>query len=346
MFGASMNPFERQPSLIDRRCGLPFVLCMLLAGILLLVQCSAYAEDYIALADQASGHPKILVMDYAQKDWSINNPSAVVWSWQPTDSGIGADGWGLPNDARLRKSDVWGGQWAAIVDGHGRLAIVSYPGKAKKWSINVGPKPNVHGIELLPDGNVAVAASSGGWVRVYTASQGESSSTYANYDLPDAHNVLWDPTRKVLWALGKDKLIQLHVGGTSAVPILTLAATKILSHGGGHDLEPKYGDLNTLWITTGDSTWTYDKMTNQETLYQNVVGYKSINNQSSTGQVIETRSHSSCTQNAWCTDVIEFFLHPIRERVLAQLSIERESGMRIISERANSSAPLRHQVAQ
>lgn len=275
------------------------------AGLLLSAQGSVFAEDYIAVAEQASN--KILVMDYAQESWDSGNAAAVVWSWQPSDSGISSNGWKLPNDARLRKSAVWGGEWVAIVAGYGRLAVVSYPGKEEKWSIDVGPKPNVHGIELLPDGNVAVAASTGGWVRVYTASQGASSATYANYDLPDAHNVLWDPTRKVLWALGKDKLVQLRISGTSDAPTLTPVAVKVLSVGGGHDLEPKYGDPNTLWLTMGASTWTYNKTTGRETLYQEVAGYKSINNQSTTGQIIETRPNASCTQSSWCTDVVEFF---------------------------------------
>lgn len=280
------------------------ILSAFVLGALLLSPSFVRAEDPIALAEQASA--KILVMDYAQKSWDSSNAAAVVWSWQPSDSGISMEGWKLPNDARLRNNEVWGGQWAAIVAGYGRLSVVSYPGKAKKWSINAGSKANVHGIELLPDGNVAVAASTGGWVRIYTASQGEASEAYAQFDLPDAHNVLWDPARKVLWALGKDKLVQLRVGGTSAAPTLTVIATTTLPVGGGHDLEPKYGDPNTLWLTMGGSTWTYDKTKDRATMYQNVVGYKSINNQSTTGQVIETRPHTSCTQSSWCTDVIEF----------------------------------------
>ncbi|WP_213807788.1 DUF6528 family protein [Granulicella sp. dw_53] len=281
----------------------------------MILQRAAFANDYIAIADQASGDPRIRVMDYTQTNWGSDNRSAVIWSWEPSDSGIGLDGWGLPNDARLRNNRVWGGQCVAILDGHGRLAVVSYPAKVKKWSINVGPKDNVHGIELLPDGNVAVAASTGGWVRLYAASQGESSSTYVTYNLPDAHNVLWDPRRQVLWALGQNKLVQLRVRGTSAAPTLTLVATTILPKGGGHDLEPKYGDTNILWITTASSTWTYNKTTDTATLYQNIRGIKSINNQSSTGQVIETSPHTSCKQNSWCTDIIDFFSPPdIRTR--------------------------------
>lgn len=115
---------------------------------------------------------------------------------------------------------------------------MSYSGKVKRWSLNVGRSSNVHGIELLLNENIAAAASTGGCVRVYTASQGPSSSNYAQYDSPDAHNILWDPQRQVLWAIGKEKLVQLHIEGTSAAPTLVEVATTTLLARSGHDIEP------------------------------------------------------------------------------------------------------------
>lgn len=267
----------------------------------------ALAVDYIAIADQTVGNPRILLMDYSQKDWSTGNSAAVVWSWKPSDSGMGPEGWDLPNDARVRNNSLCNGQCMVTASGYGLIAVVSYPAKERKWSIHVGKQSNVHGIELLPDGNVAVAASTGGWVRVYAASQGPDSSTYASYDLPDAHNVLWDPARKVLWAIGKNQLVQLKVAGTAASPTLTLVSSTTLPDGSGHDLSPKYGDPNTLFITTGSKTWTFNKTANQAILFQNSASYKSINNQSAGGQIVETKPHSSCSQNSWCTDTVEFY---------------------------------------
>jgi hypothetical protein len=79
----------------------------------------------------------------------------------------------------------------AVSDSYGFIAVVSHPGKVKKWSATAGRTANVHGIELLPNGNVAAAASSGGWVRVCTASQGPSSSTYAQYNPFPTHTVFY-----------------------------------------------------------------------------------------------------------------------------------------------------------
>ena len=278
----------------------------LLAVLLLAVTGFAQKLDPIALADQSKDDPRILVMDYNQKDWSRANNKSVLWSWKPSDSGINdATSWTLPNDARLR--NINGKRYMVTASGYGLIAVVGYPDKRKKWSINVGKASNVHGIELLPDGNVAMAASTGGWVRIYTASQAQDSAKYVQFDLKDAHNVLWDPSREVLWSLGMDKLVQLKIGGTSAAPTLTPAKTITMPDTSGHDLEAKLGDPNTLWITTGSATWSFDKRTEKFTLLQKVSGYKSINNQVSTGQRVQTRPHTSCTQNSWCTDIIEFF---------------------------------------
>ena len=283
---------------------------------------AAQHPAYIALTDQKDGDPQILLMDYAQTDWSESNRAAVAWSWRPSDSGISSEGWGLPTEAKLRNSTVWGGQWMAVSDSYGFMAVVSYPGKIKKWSATAGRTANVHGIELLPNGNVAAAASTGGWVRIYTSSQGPSSSTYAQYNLPDAHSILWDPQRQVLWALGRNKLVQLKIHGTDATPSLTAVAITTLPADSGHDIEPKYGDPSRLWITTGGSTWTYDKATGVASIFQHVSGYKSINNQPAGGQVIETRPHTSCTQNGWCTDTIEFY-SPVDVRTRPHSAIYR-----------------------
>jgi hypothetical protein len=263
-------------------------------------------EDPVALTDQTKADPKILVMDPAQQDWSAANPKAVVWSWRPAESRIDPTGFGLPTEIKLRTVPVWGkGQWMAVSDSYGFMGLVSYPGKEKKWFVNAGRLSNVHGIEILPNGNVAAAASSGGWVRVYAASQGVTSSTYAQFDMPDAHNVLWDPQRQVLWAVGGKQLVQLKVEGTDAAPTLRLVATTPLPTNGGHDLSPFYGDIDTLYVTTVKQVYLFHKSSNTFTLMQDTPNIKSINRQPATGQVIETSPHASCSEDSWCTNIFD-----------------------------------------
>jgi hypothetical protein len=273
-----------------------------------------HAEDPIALTDQAKADPKILVMDPAQQDWSAANPKAVLWSWRPAESGIDPTSFGLPTEVKLRPVPAWGkGQWMAVSDSRGFMGVVSYPGKEKRWFVDAGKPSNVHGIEILPNGNVAAAASTGGWVRVYTASQSATSSTYAQFGMPDAHNVLWDPQRQVLWAVGGKQLVQLKVEGEDAAPTLRLVTTTPLPTNGGHDLSPVYGDTDTLYVSTVKQVYLFHKSSNTFTLLQDMPNIKSINRQPATGQIIETSPHASCGEDNWCTNVFDL-LSPAGER--------------------------------
>ncbi|WP_248928336.1 DUF6528 family protein [Paenibacillus hamazuiensis] len=275
--------------------------------------------DYdIAMSEQSTD--KILVMDPNAADW--NSSSAVKWSWAPTTSN-GFSGltayWGTPTEARLRNSSFFGGQVMLVTDSKGLAGIIPYPaGNAKLWAANVGGNP--HAAELLPNGNVAIAASTGGWVRVYTSSQSSTSATYAEYSLPSAHGVLWDPAGELLWTIGNAAIVGLKVGGTAAAPTLTEQVRLDVTKLNGHDIQPVYGDTDRLWVASGGKVYQYVKSTNSLDLtYAGAssisrVGVKSVGNQVS-GQVVETVTDTAksppgacSTVNNWCTDTVDMFL--------------------------------------
>ncbi|MFK7692467.1 DUF6528 family protein [Paenibacillus sp. HJGM_3] len=277
---------------------------------------AAASDYYIGVSDQAS--QKVLVLDPAVSDW--NSDSAIKWSWSPSASnGFGdlTGAWGLPTEVRLRKGIAWGGQWMLMTDSRGLAAIVPYPaGDSKKWALNVGGNP--HAIELLPNGNVAIAASTGGWVRVYTSSQGPASSTYAQYNQPGAHAALWDPDNEILWTAGSSGVAGLKIGGTADQPTLTEYRRLDVKSLNAHDVQPVYGDNNRLWVASGGKLYQYVKSTNTldltypEASQTSRVGIKAVGNQLS-GQVIETVADiaknpvGTCTLNSWCTDTVDFF---------------------------------------
>ncbi|MCF3110643.1 DUF6528 family protein [Niabella sp. CC-SYL272] len=263
----------------------------------------------VAIVNQGAG--QVMVFDSKVSDW--NNSAARVWSWFPDASnGFPGDvGWGAPSDVKLRSSTFFGGQVVAIADSRGFCGLVPYPaGNKKLWAIDVGrPGPaanNPHAIELLPDGNVAIAASNGNSVRVYTSSQGPASVKYVNFTLSSAHGVLWDPAEKILWALGSDVLTGLEIGGTAAAPVINEKAgcRFSLPTTGGHDLFAFYGDKNRLWLTTSKGVYTFNKTTKTFTpvgSYNSEV--KSIGNQPS-GQVVLTMA-STCT-DGWNTNTVRY----------------------------------------
>ncbi|MBI5381711.1 MAG: hypothetical protein HZA31_07415 [Opitutae bacterium] len=199
-------------------------------------------------------------------DW--NSSSALLWSWKPTTSNgytsTQVSAWNQPNGAKLRDNDTnWGGRWIVATSSGGLATIASYPGGSNKWAVNVGGNP--HDAELLPNGNIAIAASTGGWIRVYASSQGATNGTYGNFAMPNAHSVLWDPSLSRLWALGGDYIRAFTIGGTAASPTLTEDTTRaylVPASSGvrdGHFLYPYYGDASKMWVATGSRVYVFNK---------------------------------------------------------------------------------------
>ncbi|WP_218090196.1 DUF6528 family protein [Paenibacillus solanacearum] len=272
---------------------------------------AAATDCDIGAGDQAS--QQIMVFDPNAPDW--NAGSALKWTWAPSAANGFASptpGWGLPTDMKLRNNcALGGGQWMAITDTNGLAAIISYPGGSKKWYLNTSS--NLQSAELLPSGNIAIAStSSGGWVRVYNSSQGSASSTYAQYVLPGARGVLWDPRSNVLWAVGDTTLAALLVQGSPAAPTLKESFKVTLPTTGGHELQPVYGNTDRLWISTDTQVYQFVKSSKTwSTTYAgssgiNRAGVRSVGNQLS-GQAVQTVPGGGCTLNTWCTDTVDFF---------------------------------------
>lgn len=268
---------------------------------------AAEAGRLVALTDQQYENlpdARIRLMDPAVATW--DSAAAQKWSWAPTSSNgfSGLTGaWGLPSDVKLRM-DRAGAYVAVVSDSKGLAGLITYPSGQRVWGVNVGGANNPHSIELLPDGNVAVAASTGGFIRVYTASQGASSSKYASYALPDAHGASWDPTQQVLWVLGGNRLVALKVKGTAAAPVLEESRVVTLPTSGGHDLTPVLENHDLLWVSTGSKVYQVSRSTGAIVSTENIGGIKSANSMPNAQQV-RTTPKSGC-HTSWCTDTVQF----------------------------------------
>lgn len=274
------------------------------------------SSSYVAVTDQVSHRIMVLKAD----EWAKGREDAVVWTWSASASngfeGLEAS-WGLPTDAKIRWNErLGGGYWMVVTDSRGLAAIVPYPqGDSRQWGWNVGGNP--HSAELLPNGNIAVAASTGGWVRIYTSSQGPDCGDYVEYPFPGAHGVQWDPERRVLWALGDDDLVALEITGSDAAPVVREVHKVALPTRYGHDLQPVYGNTDRLWVSTGSHVYQYIKSLNDfDESYSNSdmisrANVKSVGNLPS-GQVVSAvpdqviRPESGSSSNDWCTARIDF----------------------------------------
>lgn len=268
----------------------------------------------------------IEIYDAAIKDWNASN--AKKWSWRPTAtagfSTAEVNGFAGGADARLRQVSVWNnGDFIAMADAKG-AAIISYPGEVRKWSLAISG--NLHAAEILPNGNVAIAASDGNWIRVYCSSQGPDNNSFVQFDLKAAHAVLWDPTYQLLWVTGQQPvtgehiLTALEVTGTPAAPILTEAVAYriVLPTAWGHDVAPYFGDVNRLWVSTNGGVYVYDKKNKSIVVAPgnaNRSFVKAAGNMGPAMPLVQTRADAnksptptvSCTLNGWSTSTVEFY---------------------------------------
>ena len=292
---------------------------------------------WIATTNQNSNH-RIEVYDPAVFNW--DTPAALKWSWKPATangySSYEVSLWDNPTDVKLRNTTVFSGTSQAIAASGGILAtIAAYPSGARKWIIGFAPHTGVHSVELLPNGNIAVAAAGetgytvGNWIRVYSSSQAAPNDTnYDQFNLASAHATLWDPSLNRLWVTGYLKvrragkpdtnmhvLTPLIVGGTAANPTLTEDSVRrsVLPGAWGHDVYPVYYDNNKLWVTMNTDfhnggAYIYDKTTKLFTAAPGASNrdfVKSIGNQPS-GQIVETRPRPN-PASGWVTDTVDFY---------------------------------------
>ncbi|MGW7368926.1 DUF6528 family protein [Streptomyces sp. NPDC054841] len=268
----------------------------------------------LLVTDQAS--KRVLLLDGARRTWDPQaDPSVVKWAFSPLGDPRYADmeparSWVYPDEAKVR---IFRGRtYVLTTASFGFAAVVEYPSGRRYWGDTLSPgtiEHNPHSIELLPDGNVAVAGSTGDVVRLYAASQGPVGVPFASYTLDDAHGLQWDARRKVLWALGGDRLVALKPGGTAAEPTLTKSFEVPLPGPHGHDLLQVAGRPDRLWVTTGSAVHQYSK--SRRVFVQDFAGaakisradVKAVGNDPVTGQVASTVPESGLEETWWTRNV-------------------------------------------
>ena len=200
----------------------------------------------IIAADQASR--SVVLLDPGMV--ATRSLAAARWSWSPGDSLADLDpgrSWFSVSEAKW--GDLYGTPAVLCCASEGLVAVATFPDGEVYWATCV-PGANPHSVELLPEGGVAVAASDGGWVRLYAASLGPRSGRFAEFALPGAHGVTWHPRTGLLWAVGEADLLALACNRSARYPQLFEVARYPLPEGGGHDLAPVARDPDRFWVTT------------------------------------------------------------------------------------------------
>jgi hypothetical protein len=162
---------------------------------------------------------------------------------------------------KFRHSETHG-DVALAVCGNSYGCMVSYPEGKVLWSTEAAAS-NPHSIELMPNGVIAIASSSGGEVRFFTTDKKTSRNPSAKVVLEDAHGVLWDDEKQVLWAIGRTVLTAYRVtlDGSKVTVTEEESLRATIPSDWSHDLAPVYGNKNELWITTGSHVYRFNKTT-------------------------------------------------------------------------------------
>jgi hypothetical protein len=284
-------------------------------------------DDWVWVANQASG--MIEIYDPNVEDW--NNSTALKWSWKPIAekdyTEYALEHWDVPNDFKVRTISAWGGNYLVACASDGLCTIAAYPSGVKRWAYNVGSTVHPHSVELLPDGNIAVACTDQNLVKVFMSSSSVTDNiVYASFPLVKAHSVMWDPVTSTIRAIGNDHIVSLQLIGPITAPTLKEVrdARGFLETGGaslyGHDLSPDLNDNNILWCSTNGGAYSFNKTTRQFKLApggDTGVGktfIKGISRQPS-GIFVVTRPDSKKTSQPadpvtdppWCTRYVDFY---------------------------------------
>lgn len=216
------------------------------------------------------GNGRILVADL-DKNEPLEN---ALWEWTPTPE----QGWKYTTQSslvnalsgvRVRWSERHKSLVVLYTSARGSVGMIAYPGGECLWEDMVGVCP--HAIELLPSGDIVVAASGGGegekgCVHYLQLQDDGSYAMTAEHPLYGAHGVVWDPTLNILWASGTDDVIAFtpetdEEGRRTILPIEGRGTKIPCSY--GHDLMQDLSDPDILWVSPSPVVFQFRKSDNK-----------------------------------------------------------------------------------
>ena len=230
---------------------------------------------------------------------------------------------GYATGLKVRYSRAFGG-YSLFVSTEG-AAVFSLESCRKLWEAPAYGD-NAHSIEWIEQyGILCIACSTGASVLFYRPDC--PAEPFATLPLPDAHGVLWDEARQLLWAAGLDKLVQIQMAEQG--PLLLKEYRMPQGYGAAHDLSAVYGAPDRLWVTCnqGKRVLQFDKT--KETFLVDYPGsdiipcgvyHKGIGNDQDgsmawlypDGRLHDSKYHKNAS---WLTDRISFY-NGIHLRVL------------------------------
>ncbi|MGX5819839.1 DUF6528 family protein [Chitinophaga lutea] len=205
----------------------------------------ADCKKCIVLAEQLQSRVAIADVDSKQ----------IFWEWKPEQSNIKTQHLAWFTNTSDAKP-VYDGKYLLVTASGGGVALVRISDKKTVFYAYAGG--NTHSAELLPDGNIVSASSTGNFMTVFRVDTTKAAEeTYSkNFPLSFGHNVVWDHKNQVLWSAADHQLLTFTYNFNCTDPILTQKDVIEIPGKDAHDLFPVYGK-NALWLTNTTNVYTY-----------------------------------------------------------------------------------------
>jgi len=218
-------------------------------------------------ATDIKGH-SILLYDLNKTEGDLDqlkNNSCIVWTWTSgSDSkckikpGAGIDA------AKFRYSEYYKKDVVIACSSSGGAYVIDYATSSVLWEYRVGDGP--HSIEMMPNGDVVVAASGNGVTAgklVYIPLSAGKKSPSSTVPSPTAHGVSYDPVQNCLWVMENTDVACFTVTGTgtaNAALVRDEARTVSLARkdSGGHVISPVTGTPGLYWVAGTGKLWQFD----------------------------------------------------------------------------------------
>lgn len=200
----------------------------------------------IILAEQSV--PQIAIVD--------TQTGETVWNWVPAEQiqkQEQVNWFNNPSDAKV----VYSGEYVLMTASGGACALIRI--RDKKTMFYAKAAHNPHSAEILPDGNIVCAASTGNSLTVFrtdTLSFPENV-VQRTFHSPGSHNVVWDHQRNLLWTAEMNQIRSWKYNFDCDNPQLFPVDSLVFDDTGGHDLFPVPGE-DALYLSTERKIWIYN----------------------------------------------------------------------------------------
>lgn len=183
----------------------------------------------------------------------------IFWEWKPSSPEIKNEAlkwFSNISDAKL----VYNGKYILATASGGGVALIRIADKKTVFYAYAGG--NVHSAEVLPDGNIVSASSTGNYMTLFKVDTLNFPDNVYSKVIPIefGHNVVWDHKNQLLWSAANNRLKSFRYNFDCAQPDLVLVESINLPGADAHDLFPVYNQ-NAMWLTNTTNVYQFDMAT-------------------------------------------------------------------------------------